>query len=111
MPTGILAHFIVIHAQFGFGLLETLLNRPAQTTEPQQGLQPFARRGVSKEVAVLGIISKCSSDQQPHGLLQEPGTGEDNPPACELINDRPLGAFRDRATVPEIVVDNRTTII
>jgi hypothetical protein len=35
MTSGIFAHFVMIHAQFGFGLLETLLYRPAQATDPQ----------------------------------------------------------------------------
>ena len=29
VPSWKLAHLVVVHAQFGFGLLETLLDRPA----------------------------------------------------------------------------------
>ena len=39
LPAGKLAHFAVVHAQFGLGLLKTLLNRPAQATEPYERFQ------------------------------------------------------------------------
>ena len=34
VPSRKFAHFVMVHAQFGFGFLETLLDRPAQTAEP-----------------------------------------------------------------------------
>ena len=36
LPAWKFSHFIVIHAQVGFGLLEALLDRPAQTAEPNE---------------------------------------------------------------------------
>lgn len=38
MPAHKLAHFVVVHAQLGFGFLETLFDRPSQAAEPNKGL-------------------------------------------------------------------------
>jgi hypothetical protein len=38
LPAWELSHFVVVHAQFGFGLLEALLDGPAQTAEPNKRL-------------------------------------------------------------------------
>ena len=38
LPAWELSHFVVVHAQFGFGLLEALLDGPAQTAEPTKRL-------------------------------------------------------------------------
>ena len=52
MPASKLSDFIVLHAQFGFGLLEALLNCPAQATEPDQRFKAPSAGGVGDEIAV-----------------------------------------------------------
>jgi hypothetical protein len=37
VPARVLAHFIVVHAAFGFAVCKTLLNGPPQTTSPHAG--------------------------------------------------------------------------
>jgi hypothetical protein len=54
MPAHELSNFVMVHAQFGFGFLKALLNRPAQAAEPHQGIEPYRRGGVGKK--------KCSRD-------------------------------------------------
>jgi hypothetical protein len=41
MPASEISDFVVVYAQFGFGLLEALFNRPAQAAEPDQGFKEF----------------------------------------------------------------------
>ena len=36
MPAGVFADFILVHAQFGFGLFEALFNSPPQATSPHE---------------------------------------------------------------------------
>jgi hypothetical protein len=36
MPSGVFTDFILIHAQFGFGLFEALFDGPPQATSPDQ---------------------------------------------------------------------------
>jgi hypothetical protein len=53
MPACKFAHFVMVHAKFGFVLLEALLDRPAKSTEPDQRLKPCAGRCVADEIAVV----------------------------------------------------------
>ena len=43
LPPWKFANLILIHAQFGLGLLEALFNRPAQATEPYKSFQSGTR--------------------------------------------------------------------
>ena len=36
MPSTVLSHFIVVHAQFGFCFLEALLYSPTDTAQPDE---------------------------------------------------------------------------
>jgi hypothetical protein len=47
MPSRILAHFVVVHAQFRFGLLKALFNRPPHTTQPHEQTQGGTRGGIA----------------------------------------------------------------
>jgi hypothetical protein len=74
LPSWKFTHLIMVHAEFGFGLLEALFDSPAQATEPHKGFQSGARRGVADEIAVLRILSKGSD-----GSAARPFFVEDHP--------------------------------
>ena len=42
MPAWKFAHLVMVHAQVGFGFLETLLNCPTQAAQPDESRQPCA---------------------------------------------------------------------
>ena len=52
MPSGVFAHFIVIHAQFGFRFLKTLFNGPPDPTEPHKETQGRTQRSVTEIIPV-----------------------------------------------------------
>ena len=105
MPTGILSHLVMIHAQLALGLLEALLNGPAQAAEPHQGAEAHGTLGVADKIAVLGLFAKSAADEQQDGFLRQPVLRKHHPLPGKLIDDRPLGALGDIAPVPEKVVD------
>jgi len=105
MPAGILSHLVMIHAQLALGLLEALLDGPAQAAEPHQSPQAHGALGVADKVAVLGLFAKSAADEQPDGFLRQPLCRKHHPLPGELINDRPPGALGDLAPIPEKVVD------
>ena len=93
MPAFVFAELIMIHAKLGFGFLEALFDRPAQSAEPYKSFEPDAGRRIADVVAVLRIFANRSTDQQPYGFLRKPGGRQDHPPSGELIDDRPLSAL------------------
>jgi len=105
MPPRKLTNLIVVHTQFGFGFLETLLDRPAQAAEPNQRLQSCTRRCVADEKAVYRFLAQGPTNQQPDGFLGQSGRRQDDAPPGELIDNGPLGAFGDCPAIPEIIVD------
>src|SRR5712691_4072469 len=56
MPPRIFAEFVVVHAQFGFGLREALFHGPTHTTEPHQEAQGHTPWGVAEVVPIGGML-------------------------------------------------------
>lgn len=50
IPSGKLPHLIMIHAEFGFSFLKTLLDGPANTTEPYEESESRTDWGVTDVV-------------------------------------------------------------
>ena len=91
VPAFIFAHLAMIHAQFGFGFFETLLNGPSQPAEPYKQGEPAAHGSVAEIVTVNGVLTKGSADNQPQGLGGQSVAGKYDPAFGELIDNR---AFR-----------------
>jgi len=85
IPSRIFPDLIVIHAQFGFCLLEALLDSPAHAAEPYEELQSCAHRCVADIVGILPVGAESSFDNEPNRLVGEPSFAE---------GDASLGKFR-----------------
>ena len=65
IPTGPIAHFIVVQAGFAFGLFETLLNGVASRGDLSQGQQLSFRRCIGEKVGALVRLGQRASHQEP----------------------------------------------
>ena len=65
IPTGPIAHFIVVQAGFAFGLFETLLNGVASRGDLSQGQQRSFRRCIGEKVGALVRLVQRASHQEP----------------------------------------------
>ena len=65
MPSHELSDLVVIHSQLGFGFLEALLDRPAQTAEPDQCFKPCTGGCITDKKAVLRLFVNRAPDQKP----------------------------------------------
>ena len=101
VPPGVFAHFIVVHAQFGFRFLKTLFNGPPDSAEPHQETQGRTERSVTEIVPVPRMGAERPLDEQPHGRRGLPLLAEHNPFAGELVGDGTFGAFRHGPAIPE----------
>ena len=66
IPAGVLTHFIMIHAELGFGLLKTLFDRPPHAAQPHKRQQASAQRGIAEIVPIGGLCSHGAFEHQPH---------------------------------------------
>jgi hypothetical protein len=107
VPTWKFAHLILVHAKFGFGFFEALLDRPAQPAQPYQFGQRNAEQCIGHKIGICRFCLKRPADQQPDCLPRHSMARDGNPSLGKFILDRPLGALGDFSPVPEEIVDSR----
>jgi len=93
VPARVFADFIVVHAEFRFGFLKTLFNRPSDPTEPHKETQWRTHRGVAEVVPVLRMRPQGPLDEQPHRRRGVPLLAQPDPFAGELVGDGAFSAF------------------
>ena len=100
VPAQIFPHFIVGHAQFGFTFFKALFDGPAPATEPDQGAQRRARRGITDVVSICRVRPQGAFAHEPDRALWQPVLAERHTLTGKLIHDWPCGPFRDLPSIP-----------
>ena len=100
MPGGPRSMFVLIHPQFAFALLKTLLDRPAQ----ERGFAYFGKRHIGRRIGEgkFGLPIRIASDKEPYRrVLRKPISGGVHPQAFYLGHDRALGPFSQNDALPQ----------
>src|SRR5687767_16006991 len=100
VPSGILAHFIMVHTHLTLTCFKTLLNRSATTTQPDKRAQRRAPRGITDGRRIAGLGSQAPLHHQPHGSIRQPPFRQGYTLASKLILEGALGPFRDAPSIP-----------
>ena len=105
VPSTVLSDLIVVHAQFGFCFLETLLYSPTDSAQPDKYGESRAQWRVAYIEGILALITDSSPHGEPHGSGWKAIFAQSHTSSGELIFYRAFGALGYLASVPEKTMD------
>ena len=100
MPAGVLAPFLMGHAQCRFRFLEALCDGPPHPTEPHEQAPWRARRRIAEGIPLRRFCPQGALEHQPHVPVGESVRAARHPCAGKRLRDRAFGAFRARPAIP-----------
>src|SRR5712691_197438 len=100
VPAGVFPHGIVVHPALRFAFCAAWLDGPPQPASPDKGAQGRAHGGMTHGGRIGRLSPSGALDHEPDGALWQAVLAERHALAGKLLDDRPLGPFRDLAPVP-----------
>lgn len=103
-PPWIFSHLVMIQPKLGFGFLEALFYCPPDATQPDEGFQSSADKGIADVERVRCIFFDSPLDDEPDGLCGQTVLRESYSSSGKLIFDGAFCSFGNTTSIPENIV-------